>query len=340
MSVKSKGIFVVNLIVLFIFSLLASPLLGQESEKIKGISLVGSNEPISDVHVKPIIEVNANWVTLMPYGFVGKEGKVQFNSEWQWWGEREEGVKKTIELCRNANLKIMLKPQIWMMNAYTGDYKLTTEAAWIKFEQSYEKFIMAFLAIAETYNIELFCIGTEWREFIKARPLFWTNLIKKTRTNYKGEITYAANWDDYQAVPFWKSVDFIGVNGYFPISLSKKPALKELQKGWEIHKVSLAGFAKKYDQQIIFTEIGYRSMTGGTIKPWEHHTRDAYSAEVQNMAYQALFQSIWKEKWFKGMFIWKWYHNHSSSGGKGDIDFTPQNKPALETIKNFWEVTE
>ncbi len=311
-------------------------LAGQEDEKIKGISFVGSNEPISEKSVAPIIEVNANWVTLMPYGFVGNDGKIQFNTEWQWWGEREEGVKKTIELCRDAKLKIMLKPQIWMMNAYTGDYKLTSEAAWIRFEQSYEKFILSFLTLAKSYELEMFCIGTEWREFIKARPLFWVNLIKKIRTNYAGKVIYASNWDDYQSVPFWKLVDYIGVNGYFPVSLSKKPDLRELLKGWEIHKISLANLAKKHDQQIIFTEVGYRSISGATIKPWEHDTQGTYSPEVQNLAFQALFEAVWQEKWFGGMFIWKWYHNHSVSGGRGNIDFTPQNKPALETIKSFW----
>jgi len=37
------------------------------------------------------------------------------------------------------------------------------------------------------------------------------------------------------------------------------------------------------------------------------------------------------------MFIWKWYHNHDKRGGDGDIDFTPQNKPAAETIQLFWK---
>lgn len=308
----------------------------QEKAKIKGLSFVGSSTPIDKKDVNPIVAINANWVTLMPYGFIGANGKVSFNSEWQWWGEKVEGIEKTVELCKAAGLKIMLKPQIWMRNEYTGNFKLSTEKEWGIFEQSYEDFISAILAVAIEHDVELFCIGAEWREFVKARPLFWNNLISETKKKYTGELTYAANWDDYAAVPFWKEMDLIGVNGYFPISISEKPKLKELLIGWEVHRKVLQEFSKKNDRKIVFTEIGYRSMEGSTIKPWKHNTRSKYSAEIQHFAYKALFDVLWKEDWFEGLFIWKWYHNHEGQGGKDDIDFTPQNKMAEKTIRSYW----
>lgn len=309
----------------------------QESPKVKGVSFVGSDQPINCKDVEPIVELNANWVTLMPYGFIGKDGIVNYNSHWQWWGEKEEGLRKTIELCEQAGLKIMVKPQIWMMNAYTGDFTLNSPEAWRKFELSYEQFILDFLAVSAELNVELFCIGTEWREFIKARPEFWKKLIQKTRKMYSGKLIYAANWDDYKDVPFWQDLDFIGVNGYFPISLNKKPSLKELIKGWEYQETDLAKFSHQKKRKIIFTEVGYRSMDGATLKPWEHNTSSKYSAENQSLAFKALFNVIWDKDWFAGMFIWKWYHNHDKRGGAGDIDFTPQNKPAAETIQSFWK---
>lgn len=314
----------------------ASLCYGQKKAKIKGLSFVASSSPISKTHVSPIVAMNANWVTLMPYGFVGENGKVNYNSKWQWWGEKVEGIKETIELCTAAGLKIMLKPQIWMHNAYTGDFKMSNEEDWITFEKSYEAFIMTFLTIAIEYDVELFCIGTEWREFVKARPTFWNNLIKRTKLKYSGELTYAANWDDYKDVPFWKEMSVIGVNGYFPVSISEKPDLKELTMGWEVHRKVLSEFSKKNDRKIVFTEIGYRSMEGATIKPWEHNTRSKYSAEIQHFAFKALFDVLWKEDWFEGVFIWKWYHNHAEQGGNGDIDFTPQNKLAEKTIRSYW----
>ena len=104
-----------------------------------------------------------------------------------------------------------------------------------------------------------------------------------------------------------------------------------------MHKNHLSKFSDLHKKKIIFTEIGYRSMKGATIKPWEHNTKNSFSGPIQDRAYQALFEVVWEEDWLAGMFIWKWYHNHSSQGSKGNIDFTPQNKMAESTIKKNWE---
>lgn len=306
------------------------------AEKIKGISFVGSSEPIDSTDVKPIIDINANWVTLMPYGFRQNGGEVSFNTKWQWWGEKDFGVIETIRLCQAKGLKIMLKPQIYIHNKYTGDYKCESESDWQIFENSYRKFILHFSEIASAYNVDLFCLGTEWRDFIKKRASFWMTLIGDVKNNYSGQLTYAANWDDYQKVPFWSELDFIGVNGYFPVSLNKNPGLNEIKKGWQIHAESLGEFAEKQNQKIFFTEIGYRSMIGATVQPWEFNTRSKSSESIQTKAYKALFDVLWDKDWFAGMFIWKWYHNHSKQGGNGTFGFTPQNKPAQELIKKFW----
>ena len=46
-----------------------------------------------------------------------------------------------------------------------------------------------------------------------------------------------------------------------------------------------------------------------------------------------LFDTFWKEEWFAGGFIWKWFHDHEQSGGGDNSRFTPQNKPAETVIK-------
>lgn len=306
------------------------------AEKIKGISFVGSSEPIDSLDVQPIVDVNANWVTLMPYGFIGGDQRIKYNSKWQWWGEKDIGVIETIKLCRARGLKIMLKPQIWIMNGYTGDFKCSNNDQWEVFEKSYRDFILHFAKLAHLHRVDLFCIGTEWRDFIQARSTFWNKLVNEVDSEYEGALTYAANWDDYQKVPFWSALDYIGVNGYFPVSLSKNPAVSEIRKGWTIHSEALRKSAKEHNKKIIFTEVGYRSMEGSTISPWEHNTRKKASLDIQSRAYRAMFDVVWEKDWFAGMFIWKWFHNHKEQGGKGTVGYTPQNKPAQEVIQKFW----
>ena len=67
--------------------------------------------------------------------------------------------------------------------------------------------MLTYAAAAEEGNAELLCIGTELEEFVKKRPQYWRKLIQEIRGVYKGKLTYAANWDEYQQVPFWDAVD-------------------------------------------------------------------------------------------------------------------------------------
>ena len=57
-------------------------------EKINGVSLVASREAISISNIKPILNVNANTVAVMPFGFLQSldSPELKFNMERQWWG--------------------------------------------------------------------------------------------------------------------------------------------------------------------------------------------------------------------------------------------------------------
>ena len=53
----------------------------------------------------------------------------------------------------------------------------------------------------------------------------------------------------------------------------------------------------------------------------------------QSNALQVIFDEFWKEDWFAGGFLWKWFLDHENSGGKNNNRFTIQNKPAEEIVK-------
>ena len=119
----------------------------------------------------------------------------------------------------------MVKPQIWISNgAFTGNMSMPTKEDWEKFESSYEEFILLFAQMAEETQSDIFCIGTELKTFINERPEFWVNLIRKVKKVYHGNLTYAANWDEYAKTPFWSQLDYIGVNAYFPLCEKENPS--------------------------------------------------------------------------------------------------------------------
>ncbi len=187
----------------------------------------------------------------MPFGFIPEGGKtVSYNSEWQWWGEKKEGVSSMIEMAKAQNLKVMLKPQIWKRHgSYTGHHSYNNDDDWLDFESSYRQFILDFAKLAEHHQLPLFCIGTEWDYFVKERPQFWTKLIQEIKKVYSGKLTYAANWDEYKRVPFWEDLDYIGVDAYFPLSEEKNPSKEQLIQAWEAHKNHLFQVQKRFKKQ-------------------------------------------------------------------------------------------
>tara|TARA_R110000850_G_scaffold254614_1_gene380176 strand:- start:64044 stop:65063 length:1020 start_codon:yes stop_codon:yes gene_type:complete len=315
----------------------------QESErlsKINGVSFVASREVIDSTHIQPVVNVHANWVAIMPFAFMQSPDTTDlvFNLERQWWGEREEGARETIELFHQQGIKVMVKPQIWIRRGeFTGHITMNSEAEWQLFEENYKAFILLYAKLAEETGAEMFCIGTELNSFVSARPEFWKQMINEIKTVYKGKLTYAENWDAKQRVPFWDQLDYIGIDAYYPVSESKTPTIEEARKGWQIHKTEITNLQTKYKRPVLFTEYGYRSRDFAGKSPWDaNRVEGEINHSAQENLTQALFEEFWNEPWFAGGFHWKWFHNHDQVGGMENNQFTVQNKPAEAVLKKYY----
>lgn len=313
----------------------------QKATKINGISFVASRSKVAQEHVDQLLKVHANHAAVMPYGFIRDEHspEIIFDTERQWFGETLEGAKQYIELLKANNIKVMIKPQIWISNGvFTGTLSMKTEEEWSALEASYEKFIMANAELAQEVGAELLCIGTELEKFVEYRPEYWNGLIDKIRQIYDGKLTYAANWDEYKRTPFWGNLDYIGVDAYFPLSEEKTPSVDQLKEGWKPWKERISSISTKFNRPVLFTEFGYRSMDYTAKKPWlVDRNQQAVNLDGQVNAKKAIFEEFWGEEWFAGGYVWKWFINHKKAGGGNDNRFTPQNKPAQEVIGYYYE---
>ncbi|WP_246125975.1 glycoside hydrolase family 113 [Bizionia myxarmorum] len=313
-----------------------------QHSKINGVSFVASRDSISEKHLKPVVDLHANYAAIMPFGFIKnlEHPELIYNTDRQWFGETLMGVSQYIDALERQNIQIMLKPQIWVWRGeYTGHIKMPTELAWKELEETYSNFILEYAKLAQEKHVALFCIGTELEQFIAHRPEYWQTLIKLIRELYKGKLTYAANWDEYKRTPFWSELDFIGIDAYFPISDEKTPSVEDCVIGWQPHKKLLKELSETYDKSILFTEFGYRSMDYTGKEPWvSDYEITSLNLIAQENATEALFETFWDENWFAGGFVWKWFHNYEERGGETDNQFTPQNKPAETVIKSFYDI--
>ncbi len=107
----------------------------------------------------------------------------------------------------------------------------------------------------------------------------WIRLIRETRKVYSGQLTYAANFDNYRNVGFWSHLDLIGINSYFSLRANRSEAsepdeqLEHFTRRWE----SILGEIREFKQSqeidnmpFLFTELGYTFRRHSTVEPWAH----------------------------------------------------------------------
>lgn len=121
------------------------------------------------------------------------------------------------------------------------------------------------------------------------------------------------------------------------MSAVKTPTVANYEQGWKPHKKQIVRLQKRVQKPILFTEFGYRSVDFSGKKPWDSKRIEAgVNLESQTNALQAIYNQFWKEDWFAGGFVWKWFHLHDRAGGEQNNRFTPQNKPAARLLKELY----
>lgn len=318
--------------------------LSHKNIEIRGVSFVAPPEPFPTNPMPALQQISCDWIATIPYGFTKPgQNKVIFHekNDWQWWGESPIGVTQTIETAHEALLKVMLKPQVYFPGSWSGFLDFEKEEDWQSWEADYTRYIMTFVKIANAQSAEAFCIGTEFKISVVKREAFWRKLIKNIRNEYKGKLTYAANWDEYAIVPFWDELDYIGINAYFPLINEITPSVEQLCKVWKTPLDNIEQTQQKFQKPVIFTEYGYLSVDRCAYNSWElesNITERIINEQAQANAIEALWKTCSQRKWWVGGFIWKWFPNMQGHEGYPERDYTPQQKTGETVLKKCHEM--
>jgi hypothetical protein len=309
--------------------------------KINGLTFVAPPEPFPTNPFPAVTSVGANWIAVIPYGFTRMDmPTVRYHeSGGQWWGESPAGARETIRLAHEAGVKVMLKPQVWIRGGWTGNLQFNNEADWASWESGYERYILRFAALADSMQTDMFCIGTEFRASIEQRPAFWHQLIQKVKAVYRGKLTYSSNWDDWDKVPFWQELDFIGLGGYFPLLDAQQPEIEALKEAWKPIRDRLKAFSAAQGKPVLFTEWGYLSVDGCGWRNWELEKGiegRTINQQAQANCMEAMLGTFQPEPWWAGSFLWKWFPNMRGHEGYPERDYTPQGKLAEQTLKRWY----
>lgn len=307
-----------------------------QAQPIEGVCFSAPAEEVGDASMAQVQAIGADWICLMPYAFARNEdGLVRFDPDGhQYWGERPVGIRAMVRMAKARGMKVMLKPHLWLGHGgFTGTYVPDSAIGWEGYERSYRDYILYFATLARETGVDLFCIGTEMQAFVQARPAYWNKLIDKVSDAYQGPLTYAANWDEVQDVPFWSRMRYIGVDGYFPITAEPAPSLSALEAGWQPHVEALAQLSARVDRPVLFTEIGYCCTSACAARPWSEDPEAPLDEAAQSRAWQAFFNAQRDKPWYAGCFVWKWFAAPDLDEERRGNGFSPQGRAAMDVVR-------
>ncbi len=297
----------------------------------RGAGRVWGTDAMVDTMAK-LKDLGVNWIAIHPYAGIRPDGTVG--------GSRIDGMyadplwlTRPIEEAHRLGLKILIKPHIAYWGSpfsWRGEIKFTTEEQWSRFFATYEKWITMVAELSA--HADGFAVGTELGGTAH-RETEWRTIIRRVREVYDGPLTYAANWDRYQRVPFWDALDVIGIQSYFPLVKHENlPTQHELDQAWSDLIGRLRRFSTKHDRPILLAELGYNRSALAAYRPWEYRQGGAHGEEIQKRCLTAALKAIDKNNdVIVGAFLWKWFPGEPARG-----DFNKSSPAMREVIHTQW----
>jgi VCBS repeat-containing protein len=207
---------------------------------------------------------------------------------------------------------------------------------------SYDYVIVQEAKAAQADGATLFSIGTELDSLADdtAATSYWKTLITDVRAVFSGKLTYSSNWATADQVTFWSKLDYVGIDGYVPLSNvvpdaagDNNPTLASLVNAWSTPSNVVIAYSggetvsqvtgglsviDDFDQlaqqsitkQFIFTEFGFQNDTGAATDPTGGSETGVLDPTLQAELYQSFFTA------------WTNAQNTAAADG-GDVDGIP-----------------
>lgn len=266
------------------------------------------------------------------------------NMQSGWNTPDDASLISAIQYVHGQGLQVMLKPHV---DPYDGTWR-----AWINpgdknaWMSNYQNFMLKYANIAQQNGVEWICIGTELVSMTNVEndqnnTTRWQNLISAIRGVYHGKLMYDANWGggdfitEANHIEFWGSLDAIGISAYY--ELGGDNSVQNLMNDWDqLNNSAIKPLEQQWGKPVIFSEVGYRSVSNAHNQPWNSWQSGGYDPQEQVNDYQALFQYWNNQSSMQGFDIW--YENTDpNGGGSGNTDYLINGKPVEQTLSQWFQ---
>ena len=197
---------------------------------------------------------------------------------------------------------------------------------------------------AERRKVEVLILGAEYCQLTKTKyKKEWQNIIRSVRKEFHGKITYGANGAndnnvEWNRIPFWNELDYIGIDHYQP--------LPENIQGKDIETFQTSKFKEyeklshKLNRPILITEIGFPGQDKGHLRPFDWQLKGSSNQTRQASNYRYTLKAIKKIKSIQGVFIWRKLTANKEQMQKTQskaLDYELYHRKAWYEIQNFFQ---
>jgi hypothetical protein len=293
-------------------------------------SNAGYADPQMEDYIHQIRAIGADWVELCPTWYQSSKDATKIfarsktPSDWS--------LHHAIELAHKLGLKVLLKPSVDLLDGtYRGEISPSNRSGWFS---SYRAFASHYAQLAASNRAEQLSIGAELSGMSTDRA-GWLGVIRVVRRYYRGALTYAANFDEYQQVAFWDAVSFIAVDAYWQLAQQPTNDVAALKDAWGAIQVQLSDFAVKTGRKILFAEAGYTSERGSTTAPWSWTTSELPDESEQAAAYASLLATFSGQPWWMGVYWWAWDEPGAPESAPA-LSYSPRGKASEAIVRRWW----
>ncbi len=214
------------------------------------------------------------------------------------------------------------------------------------FFAQYQRYMLNLTEIATTIKANTLYIGSEAASLShnsEAHP-YWDQLIYDLRRAIKHsphpdlKLSYAAHWESYATVPFWRQLDDMSVNAYFPLATAEdakgqqKPTENQIKLTLKSKLRELNHFAKKQQRPLIISEFGLTPFDLTTTMPWSSSPSKVNDPNERLTAFKALFDILnSRPDNLSAVYLWHW-HLPGREGSSYNIN---ANTPLAKLIKSY-----
>jgi hypothetical protein len=244
----------------------------------------------------------------------------------------DDSLRAAIRAAKARGLKVVLKPHVDELSGGTRAWiEPKDPAPWFA---TYRVPLLRYARLAREEGCSLFVVGTEL-SFLTAPQHWgaWRALIRDVRAEYPGPLTYAANWHSVVHVGFWRDLDYVGVDAYYPNVGGKNRTVLKL--GWLPVEAELKAVSAASGRPILFTEFGIASQKGANLKPWEWKDFGPVDLDQQTAYLETFFGAFAGKSYVAGFLNWAWDADPAHQGPQ-DKSMSVRGKPAAALLEDLF----